>query len=120
MDSFAEKMEKHLREVMMLNFERIDLRFKLNEKNMDLQKSESEKALQIQVKELERRLESLNNEAARIKAMEVKYVQSDLYDAKYMIMEGKLDALSKLVYIGVGIIGILEIGLAMMWVFFEK
>lgn len=101
--------ESCLREIIDLKFEKVDIRFELNEKSIALQKTETEKALQIQVKELERRLENLNNEAARIKAMEVKYIQSDLFEAKYAAQAAKIENLSKLVYIGVGVVGILEV-----------
>lgn len=119
MDSMDKNAENHLREVIALNLEKISLRFELIDKMIALQKSENDKALHIQVKELERRLESLNNEAARIKAMEVKYVQVDLFDAKLTATNGKIESLTKLLYIGIGIVGVLEIGLAMMWVFFR-
>lgn len=118
-NTIDQRAEDCLREIIDLKFEKVDLRFKLLDKNHDLQKSETDKALTIQVKELERRLESLNNEAGRIKAMETKYVQSDLYDAKYMAMVAKIEGLSKLLYIGIGIAGVLQIALAMLWVFFK-
>lgn len=96
----------HLREVLNLRLEKVDLQLKLQEK-----------ALELQAKEVERRLELLNNETGRVRAMEVKYVQIELYDANSKRVTEKIEAIEKLVYMGAGILFIINVLIGLLAIF---
>jgi hypothetical protein len=102
---------------------------------MQLQLSAVEKARELQAAEYERRLALLNHEAAQLKDMQAQYVPREVFDNKMSELFGRIDkvldattrslpreiheqyvkdtndkiaALSRLVYIGMGILIVVE------------
>jgi hypothetical protein len=88
----------HLREV-------IDLKFC----NVVTKIDKSDLALALATKETERRLSDLNHEAERLKSMQITYLPRESFELAHNLLVSRIDSLSKLVYIGLGICVTLEV-----------
>ena len=62
----------------------------------------SREATVLQAKEYERRLEALNGEAHRLKEMQEKYLPRETYAVEHQRLMDKMEAVQKLLYIGLG------------------
>ena len=62
----------------------------------------SREATVLQAKEYERRLEALNGEAHRLKEMQEKYLPRETYAVEHQRLTDKMEAVQKLLYIGLG------------------
>ena len=71
----------------------------------------SDKSLLIQAKEYERRLESLNHEAERLRVMQATYLPREVYETHHKELKNKIEALQKLVFVGMGFLLCLELAL---------
>jgi hypothetical protein len=71
---------------------------------IDVKFSSHDSALKISEKEYERRLDFLNGEAERLKHMQSTYLPREIYETKHDLTTTKIEALEKLVYVGLGII----------------
>jgi hypothetical protein len=69
----------------------------------------AKEALTLQSEEYQRRLDILNGEAGQLKAMQAKYLPREVADNEFKNIHSKIEALQRLVYIGVGVIIALEI-----------
>lgn len=87
----------HSKELTDLKFEKTDLKFE-----------KTEQALILQQKETERRLDGLNGEADRLQLMQRTYLNREVYEANREIVNADIKGLSRLVYIGLGIIFALQ------------
>lgn len=82
---------KHLKEIMDLKFQNADI------------------ALKLQAKETERRLDNLNGEAERLRNIQATYLPREVYEANQKELNSKLESLSRIVYIGIGGVLVLQI-----------
>lgn len=64
---------------------------------------QAEANLILQAKEYERRLEDLNGEAARLKLIQSLYLPRETFDATVKEYSSKLEALQKIVWVGIGV-----------------
>jgi len=62
----------------------------------------SREATVLQAKEYERRLEALNGEAHSLKEMQEKYLPRETYAVEHQRLMDKMEAVQKLLYIGLG------------------
>ena len=69
----------------------------------------ADKALELQAKETERRLELLNGEAERLRTMQATYLPREVFEVCCKEMATKTESLQKLVYIGIGIVLVLQV-----------
>jgi DNA repair exonuclease SbcCD ATPase subunit len=65
----------------------------------------------LQAREYERRLEALNGEAERLRSMQSTYLPREVYAVEYKSLADKVDSLSRLVFIGLGALLVLEIAI---------
>ena len=77
---------QHLREILELKIEAAD------------------RALVIQGTEYQRRLAELNHAADRLHALTEQFVKSEVYRVQHANLESKVDTISRLVFIGIGVI----------------
>jgi len=63
----------------------------------------NDRSLTLQAKEYERRLNDLNGEANRIKNMQETFLPREVYTSRYDLLNTKIEALEKLVYVGLGL-----------------
>ena len=77
-------------------------------KTTDLQMEAAATALKLQVSEYERRLELLNNEARQLKDMQATYLPREIHDNFVKDITDKIAVLSRLVYIGLGLVIAIE------------
>jgi hypothetical protein len=66
-------------------------------------------ALRLQALEYSRRLDALNGEAERLREMQETYLPRESYEYAHRELNAKIEALSRLVYIGLGIVMCFEI-----------
>lgn len=65
--------------------------------------------LKLQATEYERRLSELNHEAERLRKMQETYVDKTLYATQYKYLSEKIEAVARIVYIGLGVILALQV-----------
>jgi hypothetical protein len=80
-----------------------NLRFEKTEQLTNLRFEKTEQALVLQAKETERRLDNLNGEAGRLQEMQRTYIQREVYDVQHGMVIKEIKALSKIVYVGLGL-----------------
>ena len=68
-----------------------------------------EQATQIYTKEIERRLTLLNGEETRLRNIQLTYLPREIYEANNKLLSDRVDFLTKIIFIGLGGIGMLEI-----------
>ena len=71
---------------------------------LDLRLDAADKALSVQSQEYARRLLELNHAAERLAAMTERFVKADVYSVQHANLESKVDTISRLVFIGIGVI----------------
>ena len=86
---------KHLRELI--------------ETKHDMSTNALEKALELQAREYMRRLDDLNHEAERLRIMQTTYLPREIYITQHNVVERKIEEIQKLVYIGAGVIMVLQV-----------
>ena len=69
----------------------------------------------LQAKEYERRLDALNGEAERLKHMQATYLPREVFDARQRELNLKIDVLTRLVYIGCGVV----LAIQLIWKFIK-
>ena len=62
-----------------------------------------ERALTLQAEEYRRRLSDLNNEAERLRVMQTTYLPREVYESNHSGVVNKIEALEKIVFVGLGI-----------------
>ena len=79
-------------------------RFEQLRELVELKLASADRALALQSAEYQRRLLELNHAAERLQAMTEKFVKADVYSVQHANLENKVDTLSRLVFIGIGVI----------------
>jgi Rad3-related DNA helicase len=74
----------------------------------------TERALEIATKEMERRLEGMNEFREQLEKQTRTFLTKEEYELKHQLMQQKLNIISKIVYIGIGVVIVLELVLKLL------
>lgn len=79
------------------------------DKRMNLQLQSQEKTTELASNELKARLHAMNEFREQLKEQNSTFITRESYELNMRVIEAKIETLQKMVYIGIGIVLVLEV-----------
>ena len=84
------------------------------EQKMNITHLKNDEALRSAKDEMNRRLEGMNEFRKQLEKQTVTFLSREEYEAKHQLINHKIEGLSKMVYIGVGILIVVQIAIGVV------